>query len=166
MMDNALDLVRVGLTYDGERITEPGELPDDLDDLATLASTLGNIAQVARRLRAEVESTLADLLGPGGSFRQGEHVISYQRGWKWRPQSTTGAFVVSVAEADPAAILDLFPMGSIRKTGVEKVARQMGLDPETVVATVLDRARDDEPSIQRKWKPIMEDSHDNDSDEA
>jgi hypothetical protein len=161
----AFDLIRAGLKHGGERIASDGDLDLEVDDLLALSQTLATIARVAARARVEVDEAAAALIGPGVAYRYGDHVVAWKHGYKWQAYKDTARFVVSAARSDPEWVLELFNVNGIRKTGVEKVAKRMGLDPEMVVSTVLSKTWEDAPRLQWKWQPEQEDSNDrNDRD--
>jgi hypothetical protein len=146
MRDLALTLTETGMsTPAGEPITDPSDLPDGLDDLLDLLSTLTELSRVVGVLRREVEAKAGGVLGPGHTHVYGESKVSYSRPWKWRP--IAGAAVAFVEDLQGSEITDVFNVNQMRKTGVEKVARGRGLDPSVVVDTVLDRERAAEPKI-------------------
>jgi hypothetical protein len=153
---SALDLVAIGLKYDGERVTAAGDLPTDVDELLALSQALGVIARVASRIRVEVDEEAASVIGPGRPYRYGDHIVTWRHGYKWRPYDAATKFILDVARALPEGILDLFSPAAMRKTGIEKVARKMGLDPELVITTVLAKEWEDSPRLIWKWQPEIE----------
>lgn len=146
----ALALVETALAYPGEQTGGLDGL--NLDGLLELSTTLGRVATAARAVRVEVDEAAAAVLGPGVAYEYGDQRVSWSHGWKWKPYETAAEFVVAAVTADPTAVLDLFSLGSIRKTGIERAAKKMGLDPDLVVGTVLAREYEREPRLV--WKPV------------
>lgn len=153
MREEALTWAAVGLSRPkGEPITDPTELPDGLDDLLALSNLLTELASVVYRLRREVEAKAAVVLGPGRWYEYGDQKVKWDHGWTWKTEPEAfNKFLVDVAERAPDMLTELFNPNDVRKTGLEKAARALDLDPESVVATVLYRKWSDQPGLQ--WKP-------------
>ena len=154
--DHALQLVRTGLRSPrGEPVTTTGDLPDDLDQLLALRDRLHELLQVARQVRSEVDAKVGMVLGPGRTYEYGDNLVRWKHGYRWRAdKDAVNRFVEDVARRDPAQMVHLFNPNAIRKTGVERVARNLGYDPETAVDTLLHKVWDDEPSVQFKPKDV------------
>lgn len=163
-LSQALALVEAALVYGDEQTVSADDLSTDLDDLLALSRTLTEIAQAARKVAKEVDVIAAGILGPGRRHRMGDHQVSWTHDWRWTAQTGARQFVVDVAEQCPECVLDLLPVTALRKTGVEKVAKRLGYDPETVVATVLDRKYQDEPTLVWKYQPETGEQHDRNTD--
>lgn len=149
MRDRAFALLRAGVERPrGESVTDPGELPDTVDDLMALRQDVLDVVEVAARVRREIEVQVATLIGPGVSYEYGGLRLRWAHPSKWRTYpKAVRAFVEAAAQADPANIADLFNLNGIRKTGVEKVAKRLGVDPETAVRTILYRDYEPEPRL-------------------
>jgi len=154
MREQAVRYVSAGLSApSGEPITTNSELPDDLDDLLALSNAMTEIVSVAYQLRNEVDAKAADLLGPGKWYEYGEQQVRWSHGWSWKAdKEAVEKFIRDLADTAPDELVGLFNPNDIRKTGVEKAARALGLEPETVVDTLLYRKWKNEPGLQ--WKPI------------
>ncbi len=148
----AFGLLEEQLAY-GE--SDPGELSDDLDDLLHLRSLLIDIGLALRALRQTTDEKVGSVLGPGKKYEYGDSVVSWRHGYKWKPiLEAAERFVTSVVSQDPEAVHLLFPMSAIRKTGVEKAAHLIGVDPEALVSTVLEKVWDKTPRVQIKPKEL------------
>ncbi len=152
----AFGLLEAQLNY-GE--SDPGELPDDLDALLHLRSLLIEIGQALRALRQVTDEKVGSVLGPGKKYEYGEGkstlIVTWRHGYKWKPiLDAAEPFVTSVVSQDPEAVHLLFPMSSIRKTGVEKAAHLIGVDPDALVSTVLEKVWDKAPRVQVKPKEL------------
>jgi len=148
----AFGLLEGQLAY-GE--SDPGELPDDLDDLLHLRSLLIEIGRALRGLRQTTDEKVGSVLGPGKKHEYGDSVVTWRHGYKWKPiLEAAEPFVTSVVSQDPEAVHLLFPMSSIRKTGVEKAAHLIGVDPDALVSTVLEKVWDKAPRVQVKPKEL------------
>ncbi len=148
----AFSLLEAQLAY-GE--SDPAELPDDLDDLLHLRSLLIEFGQALRGLRQTTDEKIGAVLGPGKQYEYGDSIVSWQHGYKWKPiPGAAEPFVTSVLNQDPEAVHLLFPMSAIRKTGVEKAAHLIGVDPEALVSTVLEKVWDKAPRVQVKPKEL------------
>ena len=154
MRESALRWIATGLSSpSGEPITVEDELPDDLDELLALSNAMTEIVSVAYQLRNEIDAKAATKLGAGKWYEYGEQQVRWSHGWSWKAdKEAVERFLLDLAERAPHALVDLFNPNSIRKTGVEKAAGALGLDPETVVDTLLYRKWKDEPGLQ--WKPL------------
>jgi len=150
----ALDLLETALVhaYGDEPITDPAELPDELDELCALISTLTEVASLVRKLRAEVEAKTADTLGKDGRYVYGEHEVRYSKGYSYKATDEAAEFITDAVGKDPDLVLTLFNMNSMRKTGLEKVGHVLGLPVDAVVDTVLFKKWDDEPKV--KFVPL------------
>ena len=149
-MSDVFGLIEEILAY-GE--PDPAELPDTADELLALHDKLNEIRAAAMTLRNTVDSKAAEVIGAGVKYDYGPYVVSWRHGFRWKAQpEAVRAFVVSAAQEDPDLIGDLFNPNSIRKTGVEKVARALGVDPSVAVDSVLERVRDEHPRLQFKPK--------------
>jgi hypothetical protein len=146
MRDLALSLAETGMsTPAGEPVTDPSDLPDTLDGLLELLNTLTELARVLRTVKREVEAKTGGLLEPGQSYEYGLLDVRYSRSYRWRP-------IVEAAEGFARTltydeVTDVFNVNSMRKTGVEKVARSRGLNPSVVVDTLLVKEWDAEPKV-------------------
>ena len=150
----ALDLLETALlhAYGAEPITDPEELPDELDELCALISTLTEVAALVRTLKSEVEAKTATALGEGGRFIYGEHEVRYTKGYAYRATEEAASFITDAVEMDPELVTTLFNLNGMRKTGLEKVAHVLGMSKEAVVDTVLYKRWDDEPKV--KFVPL------------
>ncbi len=135
----ALELLETALmhAYGDEPITDGDDLPDDLDELCALISTLGEVASLVRRLKAEVEAKTADTLGENGRYVYGEFEVRYSKTHTYRATDEAAAFITDAVEINPDLVTTLFNLNSMRKTGLEAVAGTLGLPVEAVVDTVL-----------------------------
>ncbi len=148
----AFGLLEGQLAY-GE--SDPAELPADLDDLLHLRSLLIEIGQALRTLRQATDEKVGSMLGPGKKYEYGDSIVTWRHGYKWKPiLDAAEPFVTSVVSQDPEAVHLLFPMSSIRKTGVEKAAHLIGVDPDALVSTVLEKVWDKAPRVQVKPKEL------------
>ncbi len=148
----AFSLLEGQLAY-GE--SDPAELPDDLDDLLHLRTLLIELGQALRTLRQTTDEKVGSVLGPGKKYEYGDSIVTWRHGFKWKPiLDAAKPFVTSVVTEDPEAVHLLFPMSSIRKTGVEKAAHLIGVDPDALVSTVLEKVWDKAPRVQVKPKEL------------
>ncbi len=148
----AFGLLEEQLAY-GE--SDPAELSDDLDELLHLRSLLIKIGQALQGLRQTTDEKIGSVLGPGKKYEYGDSIVSWRHGYKWKPiPGAAEPFVTSVLNQDPDAVHLLFPMSAIRKTGVEKAAHLIGVDPEALVSTVLEKVWDKTPRVQVKPKEM------------
>ncbi len=148
----AFGLLEEQLAY-GE--SDPDELSDDLDELLHLRSLLIEIGQALRGLRQTTDEKIGSVLGPGKKYEYGDSIVTWRHGYKWKPiLEAAEPFVTSVVSQDPEAVHLLFPMSSIRKTGVEKAAHLIGVDPDALVSTVLEKVWDKAPRVQIKPKEL------------
>lgn len=149
MRDRAFDLLRAGVERPrGESVTDPGELPDTVDDLMALRQEVLDVVEVAGRVRREIEVQVAALIGPGVAYIYGGLRLRWNHPSKWRTYpKAVRAFVTDALSRNPEWAEDLFNLNGIRKTGVEKVAKRMGIDPETAVRTILYRDYEPEPRL-------------------
>ena len=150
-LDDVFELLKTQVAY-GE--ADPDELPTDLDDLLHVRSLLVELGQALRVVRQTCDEKLGDVL-PTGGYDYGDNVVSFYRGFKWKaiPDAAT-KFVTDVAVLHPEDVTELFNVNSMRKTGVEKLAGRMGLDPDLVVETVLEKVWDKAPRVQIKPKEL------------
>ena len=150
----AMELLETALhhAYGSEPITDPQELPDDLDELCALISTLTEVAALVRRLKSEVEAKTADTLGEGGRYNYGEYEVRYTKGYSWKATEVAEQFVADAVAKNPELVTRLFNMNAMRKTGLEAVADALDLPTEAVVDTVLYKKWDDEPKV--KFVPL------------
>ncbi len=148
----AFGLLEAQMAY-GE--SDPDDLSDDLDDLLHLRSLLIEIGQALRALRQTAEEKVGSVLGPGKKYEYGDSIVTWRPGYKWKPiLEAVKPFVTSVVSQDPDAVHLLFPMSAIRKTGVEKAAHLIGVDPDALVSTVLEKVWDKTPRVQVKPKEL------------
>ncbi len=144
------ELIEDQLAYDEP---DPAELPDDLDVLLALRDKLQQIQAAALEVRKVVDEKIGTTLGAGQKYEYGDSVVSWRHGYRWKPiPESVELFINDVV--DPEDVLLLFNVGSIRKTGVEKVASRHDLDPGLVVDSVLEKVWDETPSIQLKPKEM------------
>ncbi len=149
---DVLDLITEHMAY-GE--ADPAELPDDLDELLHLRTLLQEARAAALAVRQAVDEKVGALLGPGRTHEYGDSVVSWRHGYKWKPiPEAAERFVEDVAAEDPGLVKELFNLNSMRKTGVERAANRLGVDPETAVGTVLEKVWDQNPSVQVKPKEL------------
>ncbi len=150
----ALDLLETALmhAYGGEPITDPSELPDDLNELCALVSTLTEVASLVRQLKAEVSAKTADALGEDGRFVYGDYEVRYSKGYTYRATEEAAGFIIDALDMDPELVTTLFNMNAMRKTGLEKAAHVLGMPVEAAVDTVLFKKWDDEPKV--KFVPL------------
>lgn len=136
-----------------EPVTEPDELPDDLNDLLALANALDELAKAAATVKREVEAKAAQTLGPGKWHEYGAQKVRWGHSYSWKAEpEAVERMIAHAARVDPTLILDLFNPNSIRKTGVERVAAKLDMDPEAAVKTLLYKKWSSEPGLQ--WKPV------------
>ena len=135
----ALELLETALmhAYGDEPITDSEDLPDDLDELCALVSTLGEVAALVRRLKGEVEAKTADTLGEGGRYNYGDFSVRYSKSYTYKATEEAAEFITDAVEKDPNVVMKLFNLNSMRKTGLESVAHTLELPVEAVVDTVL-----------------------------
>lgn len=152
MSKKALLLTETGLSAPpGEPITDPEELPDDLDDLLALANNLREIASVANTLRKEVEAKAATVLGPGKWYQYGDAAYTWNHSYRWKAhERAVENLIRNAAAQDPDLVTGLFNPNSIRKTAIGKVARALGMDPEVAVGSILYKEWSKEPGLRSK----------------
>lgn len=152
MIDHAFDLMRVAVRRPkGERMVDPDELPGTIDSLMALRTDLMEVSSAIGEIRREVEVKVASILGPGQTYVYGPDRLRWTHPWKWRVyRSAIEKFVGDAAAADPANVLELFNPNSIRKTGIEKVAKRLGVDPDLAVRTLMYREHEPEPRLEIK----------------
>jgi hypothetical protein len=150
MMNDLFGLIENQLAYDEP---DPDDLPDDLDVLLAIHDKLNAVRAAALVVRQTVDTKIGGLLGPGVKHEYGESIVSWRHNYRWKPIiKAITPFITQVVGKDPEATLMLFPVTAIRKTGVEKAARILGVDPDAAVETVLEKVWDDHPSVQFKPK--------------
>jgi hypothetical protein len=134
---------------------DPTDLPDDLDELLALHDKLNTVRAAALVVRQTVDTKIGLTLGPGVKHEYGDSIVTWRHGYRWKPIAAAAmAFVNDVVAENPGAALLLFPVTAIRKTGVEKAAKYLGVDPQAAVDTVLEKVWDPEPSVQFKPKGV------------
>ncbi len=147
--DDVFDLLKAQLAY-GE--ADPDELPTDLDDLLHVRTLLIELGQALRAVRQVCDEKVGTLIEPGDKYEYGDSVVSFYRGYKWKPiPDAVAAFIETVDVSD---VLDLFPASAMRKTGLEKVATRHGFDPKVAVDSVLEKIWDTAPRVQVKPKEL------------
>ena len=144
------DLVKDQMAY-GE--ADPAELPDNMDDLLHLRFWMVEVSQAIRALRQSCDEKIGTVLAQGEKYEYGDSIISYRHGYKWKPIPDSVKALVETFH-EPEDVLALFPVGSIRKTGLEKVAARHGMDPAVAVASVLEKVWDKAPSVAVKPKEL------------
>ena len=151
-LDDVFELLKDQVAY-GE--ADADELPDDLDDLLHVRSLLVELGQALRVVRQVCDEKVGDTLEPGGKYEYGDSVVSFYRGFKWKPiPEAATKFVTDVAVLHPETVTELFNVNYMRKTGVETAAARMGLDPGLVVETILEKVWDKTPRVQVKPKEL------------
>jgi len=148
-LDDVFGLLTSQVAY-GE--ADPAELPDNLDDLLYVRTLLIELGQALRAVRQTCDEKVGTLIEPGDKYEYGENVVSFYRGYKWKPiPDAVAAFIETVDVGD---VLDLFPASAMRKTGLEKVATRHGFDPQVAVDSVLEKVWDSAPRVQVKPKEM------------
>ena len=143
-------LLKAQIAY-GE--ADPDELPDDIDDLLHVRTLLIELGHALRAVRQTCDEKVGVVLGPGVKYEYGDSIVSWRHGFKWKPiPDAARAFIET--QVEPEDILDLFPVGAMRKTGLEKVASRRGFDPVVAVDTVLEKVWDKAPRVQVKPKEM------------
>ena len=150
----ALELLETALmhAYGAEPITDPDDLPDELDELCALVSTLAEVGALVRQLKSEVEAKTATALGENGRYVYGEHEVRYTKSYTYKATEEATQFITDAVAKDPTLVDVLFNMNAMRKTGLEKAANALDLPIEAVVDTVLFKKWDDEPKV--KFVPL------------
>ncbi len=151
---SAYEFIINGISFrpPGEPATDPEELTEELDDLLRLINDLKDIAAMARQVGREVEANAGAVLGPGVTYVYGGQEVRWSHPYKWRAQSMMDEFLVEAVAKHPELITTFFNANAVRKTGIETAAEKLGLDPKTVLDTVLYKEWDAEPRI--RYKPI------------
>jgi hypothetical protein len=140
-------LIEDHLAYDE---SDPSDFPDNLDQLLAVRAKLNDISRAARELRQVADEKVGALLGPGEKYEYGDSIVSWSKGYRWKP--VLPALKEWVEEyVDRDEIFDLFPVTAVRKTGLEKVAARHNFDPEVAVASFLEKVWDQTPRV--KFKP-------------
>lgn len=142
------DLYELVENYLGHGESDYADFPDVIDDLLAARNKLNDIARAARELRQVADEKVGALLGPAEKYEYGDFIVSWSRGYRWKPLPQLREFIESTVDRDE--ILDLFPVTAVRKTGLEKVAARHNIHPETAVNTFLERVWD---SPRVKFKP-------------
>ncbi len=134
-MTDVFGLIEDTLAYDEP---DQADFPDDLDLLLAVRHKLMEVGQAVRVLKKVADEKVGVLLGPGVKYEYGDSIVSFSRGFRWKPiPEAARAFIESTVDRDE--ILDLFPVTAIRKTGLEKVAARHNIDPRAAVDTVLEK---------------------------
>ena len=159
----ALELLETALyhAYGSEPITDPLELPDDIDELCALVSTLTEVSALVGRLKAEVAAKTADVLGVNGTHLYGDYEVRYSKSYSWKATEAAEQFITDAVRKKPELAATLFNMNGMRKTGLEAVAEALDLPVEAVIDTVLFKKWDDEPKV--KFVPLDKIKEDKDA---
>ena len=136
-------------------IDETDDLPDEVEQLLALHDKLTSVISAAQKIRKVVDGKTAELIGPGVWYPYGEYQAAWKHPWQWKPiTSNMETFLIAAVEESPDSVTTLFPLTAVRKTGIEKVATQMGVNPEVAIATVLEKVWDEKPRLMFKPKDM------------